>query len=144
MAHRGAWERAAYRVLVVVVAVLCLSSQLASFTHMLCVRHVTCPEHGELIDVPAVAVGAPHAPAAESIASDSGQAAHAHDHCLVAAIAAQAMAPSSPPTRCEGAAGPVQRTTERVVARPEPVPAPASIALLLLAPKSSPPLRAAA
>jgi hypothetical protein len=150
MSCRGAWARAGYRILAVTAAVLCLSAQLAGFAHMFFVRHVTCPEHGELLDVSAVDDG----PLAEhvdrqldSLSSGRGDdVGHQHDHCLVAAIGAQPMAGANPPAVVHDdiapAFSPAPAATVAAVRGVER--SRVSIALLLLAPKSSPPEPAAA
>lgn len=119
-------------------AMLALFAQLGSLAHLALVKHVTCAEHGELIDVadPAATsiVSTDSRPAERRIGS-AQSSAHGHDHCPLAAFRRQ-------------------RNFARVQARPlslptsEPrgfaleahlTPAPA-IALLDVAPKSSPPL----
>lgn len=119
-------------------AILALFAQLGSLAHLALVKHVTCAEHGEMIDVAdqaaTSAVGADGRVAERRIGSTQAWA-HGHDHCPLAAFRRQ-------------------RSVARVQARPlslpmaEPrgfalpahlTPTPA-IALLDVAPKSSPPL----
>jgi hypothetical protein len=79
-----------------VISFLLLTVQLMSMGHQLLVRHVTCPEHGDVIHGGQVheashgqseagkdALGRPARPSIEGSAtrSDSG-----HDHCLVCTI----------------------------------------------------------
>jgi hypothetical protein len=118
------------------LATLALVGQLASFAHLVLVRHVTCAEHGELIEVGrehAVAVVTPHA-AGAGIASAATGETHGHDHCLLAPMRRDRVALGAPNALdCEHVDA--YGTIGRVVARQVPPP----IAVILLAPKSSPP-----
>jgi hypothetical protein len=66
------------------LVVVALAAQLASFAHLVLVRHVTCAEHGEMIEV-----GHDDEAAATTTRTDvTGLAAssldsHGHDHCLL-------------------------------------------------------------
>lgn len=113
---------------------LFLAAQVSSFTHELLVRHVTCPEHGELIHADESTAGSPaEEPALAVRAAPAAISTHGHEHCLActarrgqlfiaAPTAALVVAPA-----LKLAAGAARRTT------------PAPVALLRLAPKSSPP-----
>jgi len=119
------------------LAVLWLATQLSVFAHLAFVPHVTCIEHGELVDAGAQLAAAPRGQSVELDTVASQQvvlAEHAHDHCLLIAMrrvsarlirnavdieASAAMEPGTQPAH------------ERLLA---PV-----IALLDVAPKNSPP-----
>ena len=114
------------------LALLFLVGQLASFGHRLWVQHEVCLEHGESIHVEAVA-SAEAGAARELRPSSHAEAAHGHEHCLVW-LPRQDSLPrlatsdlSFTPT-----AHRVDRLTGTVSLR-------ASIELLRLAPKASPP-----
>lgn len=123
------------------LALLCLLGQLSSATHLLLVRHSTCPEHGELIDTTSRGSNAPAASTSGATAARTTAvtaapdlpAGHGHDHCAILShqrqqIALQALQPSvdAPPP-----ALPV-----RVVVATRPAFAGTRY---LLAPKNSPP-----
>lgn len=60
-----------------------LFSQFSATTHQFAVRHETCPQHGEVVDVASSAAGAKSAPAApisqfSRTSSDSNQTQHQH------------------------------------------------------------------
>jgi hypothetical protein len=124
------------------VAVLCLLAQVLGLVHLALVQHATCLEHDALV----------HAPPGQA-ASDRGQgtppahpraaveqrmpdsAGHAEDHCLAVGFrrldlahlgSERALAAAPPPTQSG------QPARDRI----EPPP---PVALLRLAPKSSPP-----
>ncbi len=120
------------------IAALSLVAQLGSVAHLAVVQHVTCLEHGEQIDVardsgaPAVADAKP---VTEPHIAASGEPGHGHEHCPLAAFRRQRALPESharvlPPATADPRA---------FVLAAHVTPAPA-IALLSLAPKSSPPL----
>jgi hypothetical protein len=117
---------------------LALFAQLGSIAHLALVKHVTCAEHGEMIDVvdqSGKSVAAVDSRPAESRIGLAETPAHGHDHCPLAAFRRQ-------------------RIVARAHARPAPLPSsnphcfafetrltPArAIALLDVAPKISPPL----
>ena len=119
---------------------LLLAAQLATLGHLSIVRHTICREHGEAIHSGspggAQALRPTHqvAPADPALAGGGQPAAHSHDHCLAQA-----------------------KTRERFALLPVPelIPAPLlvaatfpslagvsmapAVAVLLLAPKNSPP-----
>jgi hypothetical protein len=120
------------------LAVIALVGQLASFAHLVLVRHVTCAEHGELVELgrdrPMVAtVSRRHVPMAVADASSAG--GHGHDHCLIAPMRRDRLAIGTPAsldsTHIE-AYGTIGYAGDDGLASP--------IALILLAPKNSPPL----
>jgi hypothetical protein len=120
------------------LAVVALAGQLASFAHLVVVRHVTCAEHGEMIEVGSAATSAavtPHETPPAMRAAASPSAAHAHEHCLISPmrrdrIAATALT-SADPARVDTSAT-TAVAGDRAVAPP--------IAAIVLAPKSSPPI----
>src|SRR5690349_9792843 len=73
------------RLLVVLCAVALCAGDLFRGLHLLTTRHVVCAEHGELVH----ADDLPPAPASHAAdraaASPSGETAHHHDHCDLAA-----------------------------------------------------------
>jgi hypothetical protein len=146
-AHAGGRSGFAGRHLAIALASLTLIAQLSSFAHLALVRHVVCPEHGELIhpdeqapstSSPAVRVVANAAPAEgvaiEAIPEAVGVAVHGHDHCLVAAHRRE-RATLVPRSESEIVDDP--KAVARLATRD--VPRPASVALFVLAPKNSPP-----
>ena len=122
-----------------VLASLLLAGQVGTLAHLVAVRHVTCPEHGESIhaatppaETATTAVAAvSHGPAVQSIAL---AAEHGHDHCLIVAERRS----RSALLRASVAASPLPIA---VAARPPVALAgrPALLAIYRLAPKNSPP-----
>jgi|SRR5581483_1430117 len=120
-----------------VFAVVALIAQIGSVAHFAFVKHVECADHGEMIDL------APDAdelrpPAAVDGSIDKVRAdrtkTHGHEHCAIATFRrtraeTRAAASSSSPVAigCTRRAAPIER-------EPHPI-----IAILDLAPKSSPP-----
>ena len=128
----------ARRAIALAVAGLCLGGQLASFAHLLAVRHVTCPEHGEIIHRDAVASRSSSwrdraAEHSSLHASRSAAARDGHDACLVWAHRHERadIQRAGASVRVEASTNAVERNVRAVPALPAP--------LLLLAPKSSPP-----
>ena len=120
------------------LALLCLTTQLSIFAHLALVPHATCLEHGELVD----AASLPPLPLTAASDEDSAIAAlplatvtaHAHDHCILSALRRL-------PAQLQREAEPNQA---RACSEPSAPPRvdqllPQIIALLDLAPKSSPP-----
>lgn len=130
------------RAFVVLVAAVSLFAQISSFAHFLLVRHVVCPEHGELIHAGDADHAAVHSSRQESdgeTPASRGLAAfangHEHDHCSLLsqrreqwALPAQGLTLKPPPaielSTLEWTSTSVQ---------------PLSIPRFLLAPKGSPP-----
>lgn len=116
------------------LAVLWLATQLSVFAHLAFVPHVTCLEHGELIDAGAQLTAA-EAVERDVVAAQSVQLPeHAHDHCLLTAM------------RRVSARLIRHSVTLEAVAAVEPGSQPAHeqllepvLALLDVAPKNSPP-----
>jgi len=130
------------RIGVAAVAALCLGAQLSNVAHLALVRHVTCAEHGEVIDAPAAGHSPAHRTdvplpddAAPTASSGGGPIDGAHDHCalaedrntlaLVVRAATSALCPAAP----------VASTPPRGSS-----PCLSPSALRLLAPKTSPPV----
>ncbi len=122
------------------LALLTLASPLLVTFHEAAVRHVTCPEHGELVDAP---LEAPHPHAQPSTGSPglfaerdpSGPAGpgEEHEHCAVNLMSqVRATEQSRKPF--------VVATPEVVTPCPRERPRLRSLAVYRLAPKASPPL----
>jgi hypothetical protein len=135
--HSGPAQRASMRA----TSTLLLAAQLATLGHLLIVRHTICPEHGETIHsgVPGGTL-APRltnegTPADPVLGAGAPPAECAHDHCLARANTRErfALLPAldSKPDRLLLAA--VLPSLSAVDAAP-------AVAVLLLAPKNSPPL----
>jgi hypothetical protein len=126
------------------LALLCLLGQLSSATHLLLVRHSTCPEHGELIDTTSRGSNSPAASASAATAAVTAAmpavtagpdlpAGHGHDHCAILSHQRQQIA--------------LHALQHSVDAPPPPLPVRVVVAtrpvfagtLYLLAPKNSPP-----
>ena len=118
------------------LALAMAASPLLGLLHEAAVRHVACPEDGELIEAPLQAAHAHQASADDSLFPERPLAPETpgHDHCFVAlnlrshvsAALAQPMALAAPVA------------TDQQLAVPE-LPQLRSIALYRLAPKASPP-----
>lgn len=128
----------------VALALVCLVAQAASYLHLAVVRHVQCPEHGELVHLgPSTAAG-PEV-ALETVgdtdahhlrgAAASPSWTHDEGHCLVGfsqrSRAGLGQAPSrlAPPT-----------ATRPLPPDEASAPRIAAVALYRLAPKASPPV----
>jgi hypothetical protein len=127
--------------LAVALVAVGLFGQLAAYAHLAFTRHVTCADHGELVDAgaePESLQRDPQATAttAETVVGAQASAAHGHDHCLLAPVRRDRGALTLPAAELLA----VLARTDDLVAPRAIVPAPA-IALLRLAPKSSPPVR---
>ena len=133
-------NHALFRGLGAALALLTFASPLLGSFHEAAVPHVTCPEDGELIDVPverghnhaAVSDEGPSLFAERDPAAPTPAGAH-HDHCR---IALQAHFGAQQPDRVR-----VVRPTALVAAAPVPAERPKlrSLALYRIAPKASPP-----
>jgi hypothetical protein len=123
------------------LAIVILASPLLGTLHDATVRHVACPEDGQLIDAP---VGAPHAHARaagklptlfaehEPAADASGEN---HEHCVIALQAHQRAREQS-----RGAFVSATPETSLTASGPRDPLQLHSLALYRLAPKASPPL----
>jgi hypothetical protein len=120
-------------------AYLCLSAQLLGVLHVLVVRHATCPTHGELTHgIPLVAASeVPVAPPAETARAATPTAIeHQDEHCLMVATRRREMAGLAPSSAIL-ATPPVPPTMPLTTAA---IVIVASLPVLRLAPKTSPPL----
>jgi hypothetical protein len=126
------------RLLGSVVALTAMLGQVGSYAHLALTAHVTCAEHGELVEADqpgiAAATGAPHREAHADVLPDSNGGAHGHDHCLLT------------PHRRDRATKTSLRTVVATAQLPfvtrhiEANGPPPAIRLILLAPKNSPPV----
>jgi len=133
-------HHALFRGLGAALALLTFASPLLGFFHEAAVPHITCPEDGELIDVP---VERAHSHAAvpekgpslfaERDPAGPTPAAGQHDHCQ---IVLQAHVSARQPGKVRAV-----KSTVLVAAVPVPAEPPRlrSLALYRLAPKASPP-----
>lgn len=113
-----------------------LLTQVVSFAHLAYVNHVTCAEHGELVEV-GRSVGSATAGTDSSAVRPSAAAeeSHGHDHCVIA-LARRDRAFADSTTR-SFVAIPLETPLEAARA---PEAAPPAIAVILIAPKNSPPV----
>lgn len=122
----------------IALAALFVAAQLSSFTHELLVRHVTCPEHGELIHADEATASLPvssdDAPALAYRATSVEVSGHGHEHCSVCTARREQLFIAAPSAPLVSAA-----TLKEVVGVERGNCLPAPVALLRLAPKSSPP-----
>ncbi|MBX7101014.1 MAG: hypothetical protein K1X89_25080 [Myxococcaceae bacterium] len=118
--------------------VLLVAGQLSSLAHFALVRHARCAEHGELVHAQgegALTSAAPRASPGPAVQARAlAEESHGHDHCVLGIA------------RRSGALIPVQPALTLtaphdagVMTAPVSHPAGPSVALLRLAPKSSPP-----
>ena len=120
------------RLLASVLVLAVLGLQLGPALHLSAVRHATCAEHGDEVELPTLVASAV-AVTRTSVHVGDSPAAHAHEHCVLGR-AARAHASAS---------GERAHLTVRLhtiaVALTACAPPPPSIALLSLAPKLAPP-----
>ena len=129
------------RLLLGIIAILCLAAQLASAAHFVIVEHHACAEHGELVHADEVSHGSGRflpelgrkGPRVQGALADD--VVHGHGHCIGfsdrrerLAVHPQAVALAPRPS-----GGPVATLSAGI---PDDPPA---IRLLFLAPKASPP-----
>lgn len=124
--------RAAKRAVALAAALLVPASQVAPLVHLALVRHATCPEHGELIELGAGAVHGAPAPEGSVSRSPAAGEDHEHDHCLLACQ------PRQDAARVVALAGSLP-ATERSAPGVQPASAAPGVPLLRVAPKQSPP-----
>lgn len=122
------------------LAVLAGTTQVAALLHFTLVPHERCPEHGEWIEL------GPHTPSAhvdvntgavhdDTLAQSSAPATHGHDHCPLSPFHVQAASLHTPaPATALPFAPPALAEAPPGIAVPC-----GGIALLLHAPKTSPP-----
>jgi hypothetical protein len=122
------------------VSQILLAMQILSLGHLLLVRHVTCPEHGDIVHVEDSAAAEPDrfvvgmgAPLQHSMGATEPAAAAEHNHCLMCVDANRRCLLTSPAQTC----------TDRVLAvrviRDVTTAFFAPVDLILLSPKNSPP-----
>jgi hypothetical protein len=131
------------RALTIVVAVFSLLAQATSFAHLLLVRHEVCLEHGELIHASEAdgehLLRVPRDRGTQYAIVEAGVTAevrHAHDHCD--ALSERRKSPFYLPPRLSGALPPAASVL--MMGGAEAPPRLYGAALLLLAPKNSPPV----
>jgi hypothetical protein len=123
------------RLLLAIGAYVCLATHLMAMLHVVVVRHGTCPDHGELVHGAAPVVVAAVVPTDRTARDATREAAEEPDeHCLLLATRRRelaALAPGNHPLLL--APAPDTRDFLPIIAPPPPR------ALLLIAPKTSPP-----
>jgi hypothetical protein len=118
-------------------AYLCLLTQVMGLLHVLVVRHATCPSHGEIVHGAAPAV-APTPSAADTTVSAAPVAdEESDDHCLYVATRRELAGLASGGLAAVSAAA---TPDVRAPVLPPLIHVPG--ALVRLAPKTSPPIRA--
>jgi hypothetical protein len=117
------------------VALLAMLAQVGSYVHLASGDHVTCAEHGELVEVAHAASpkGPPERKSGSTFVAASSET-HGHEHCLVAPHRRDHVAQSLARSGITSAHAPV------IAQRLQALAPPAPIRLILLAPKSSPPV----
>lgn len=136
MVYRGRQNLKLQRSLGAALALAMAVSPLLDLLHEAAVRHVSCPEDGELIEAPVQSVHGHAASADDSLFPEQPLAPSApgHDHCAVALnLRSHASASVS-----QHAASNAPVSIAQHLAAPEP-PQLRSFALYRLAPKASPP-----
>ena len=119
---------------------LLLAAQLLALSHLLVVRHTICPEHGEAIhsESPSDAqtLGSSHEGAAAdpTLGPGAPAAEHAHDHCLALANTRERFVPLPFPDVMPGPLSVAATLPSLATVGVAP-----AVAVLLLAPKNSPP-----
>jgi hypothetical protein len=119
---------------------LLLAAQLATLGHLLMVRHTICPEHGEAIHAasPSEAQALRASPeglvSGPALGGGATPAEHADDHCLARANTRERFALLPIP---EAITGPLLATA--TLPSLSSVAVAPAVAVLLLAPKNSPP-----
>jgi hypothetical protein len=129
------------RLVLGIIAILCLAAQLASAAHFVIVEHHACAEHGELVHVDEASHGSARSLPELGTVGPRIQAAladdvlHGHGHCVGfsdrrerLAVHPQAVAIAPRPS-----GGPVATLSAGIPDEPPAIP------LLFLAPKASPP-----
>jgi hypothetical protein len=148
MEQRGQVRRrgrgGAWRALACALGLAAMLGQVAGYAHLAFTSHVTCAEHGELVE--ADNGGEQGASAADTLAarehaagghadlSAAAEGAHGHDHCTIAPHRRDRVTHDGARVRLDSASATVADGIRFAVAPPRP------IALLALAPKSSPPV----
>ena len=116
------------------LALVASGGQALSGLHFALVPHVTCAEHGELIESPSVSAQ-PIAPSDGHSITSAADQGRAHEHCAIALLRRQKAQPSA------GLEAPKHSSLALHLLRSgRRATPPAPIALLAFAPKSSPPV----
>ena len=123
------------------LAVVSLIGQISTFAHVAFTRHLTCAEHGELIEVRSSASATPAVSPPETgstattVNSVPAEAVdHGHDHCPFAPYRRQKVVATPTIRVAIGDSSVESHTVFREIGR-----AHSSIRLIRLAPKNSPP-----
>lgn len=127
------------RYLASAAALLLLLGQLASYEHLLTVRHEVCAEHGELIDVhqgPAAEGSQSASSGGQFTRSSRPEVGHQHEHCALAPHRRESSAALQPRATVCAAPPPL---VSRLTSAPLPLQT-ARQAVYRLAPKNSPPV----
>ncbi len=117
----------------IALAAVFLTAQLSAFQHRLEVQHAVCAEHGEQIHAEGSSPEAAHTD--DAVTASTPAFDHGHDHCFAFLARREALAPASVPT----IALPEGPAVERPAIAEGAVGALSPVAVLRLAPKSSPP-----
>jgi hypothetical protein len=122
------------------VSHILLAVQALSLGHLLAARHITCPQHGDIMHVEVWAetttvrsTEGADAPRTSALAPNEATAGAEHHHCLVCADNSRGCLLSGPAHTC---VAPLLITRDAHRAPPAGF---APIELLLLSPKNSPP-----
>ena len=119
------------------MAAVVVVGQLASIAHLVLVRHVTCAEHGELIELghDRVTNAMSASRRTTTVANSSSAETHGHEHCLVASTRRERIS-----LRLQPIADSLRVDAYGTVGLGRDVDIAPPIALILIAPKNSPPL----
>lgn len=130
--------RGALRALALLVAALSFFQQTSTSLHFALVRHAICPEHGDVVHVGESHVSEFPAEAARDsdgpIADRHDETEHGHEHCVALSTQRSGADPRAHSLRLEA----LRWSTPSEV-RDATVAEHPAVALLLLAPKNSPP-----
>jgi hypothetical protein len=136
LVERSPERRIVVRLIGVLCALALISADLFRGIHLLTTRHVVCAEHGELIHADEGPVASSQPGVAEKPQIAPGNATgHHHDHCDLAAARPRTTAAVAPPR----AAQIPSATPTTTIQRPD-LPGTDGLAVLIYAPKQSPPV----
>jgi hypothetical protein len=127
------------RALAVLGAYLSLAAHLSGLAHVVAVRHATCPSHGEMIHADGQAASAEAARADRSWTGDRAAASGEGDHCRALLVRRRDALLGAP-----DAVAPLALPVVARLAAPAAEPPPPAVPVYRLAPKTPPPLAAAA
>jgi len=118
----------------VTLACALLAAQVGTFVHFVRVRHVSCPEHGLMLDVPATAGTRWEASRSPGWTATSDDPLRGHDHCGACLLSPRtSSATSVAPIDAAACRGQLASTVTRDRE-------PSATRRYALAPKQSPPL----